>query len=90
MKTDNAKLVKLIPPDVARCQAETIHYRPFVMGGNVHDRRRCESAPVYISKERVAGPDGRRGSMSLCAECADVLKRELGEDYATLTPIKKP
>lgn len=80
---------KLIPPDRKQCQAETRQYRPFIIGGNVHDVRRCENVPVFISKEKKPGPDGVRGSMSLCDECAQIMRKQLGDNYATLTPIKR-
>lgn len=76
----------LIPPDKERCQAEKPN-GPFRMGGPAYSR--CSSRPLFIATERKKGPDGQRGSMSLCATCYAVLVRQLGPKHVTLKPIQK-
>lgn len=82
MKTDD-----LIPPDPARCQADVIEHTPFALGGT-HRKYRCEMQAAYIVEELRPGPDGKKGSMSLCPHCLGAFKAMMGEDYATVTPIK--
>lgn len=79
-----AKRAKLVPPDPKRCQAEKRSFMTLGPG-----RNRCENVPVVIASERESGPDGRRGSMSLCAECRAVLVEMKGEGYAQFTPIRR-
>lgn len=77
----------LILPDLKRCQAEITKRNPWVMGGPVVTRTRCESAPTVIATENAPGPDGAVGSMSLCESCAAVMRKQLGETFARFTPI---
>lgn len=81
------KKAKLTPPDVKRCQAEKAD-GSFMTLGPV-SRERCKNAPVVIATERKAGPDGQKGSMSLCAECQQVMLKRLGKGYATFKKITK-
>lgn len=81
------KKVKLTPPDVKRCQAEKAD-GSFMTLGPV-SRERCKNAPVVIATERKAGPDGHKGSMSLCAECQKAMLERLGKGYATFKKISK-
>ncbi len=76
----------LEPVDLNRCRAEikegsfmTLGPRKFV---------RCNSIPKYIALENVPGPDGLKGSMSLCEPCSEMLKKKLGENFCTLQEIK--
>jgi hypothetical protein len=62
----------LEPPDLARCQGEWTTYNAWVMGGNVYQRTRCPKPPTVIITETEPGPDGQRGSMSLCDSCLAV------------------
>jgi hypothetical protein len=49
---------------------------------------RCTKKPSVIATENKPGKDGRKGSMSLCDDCAKVLVEQLGPSYATMTPIE--
>jgi hypothetical protein len=60
---------KLEPVDRTRCQAEIHSYNAFVMGGPTRQVKRCDNKPTVIAKEAEPGPDGLRGSMSLCDSC---------------------
>lgn len=75
------------PPDPKRCQAEITEYRPFVMGGPVHQTRRCENVPAFLAVENQPGNDGRTGAMTICRECLAVFQKEMPADYATLVRI---
>ena len=77
----------LIPPDRERCQS----YKPngesaWTLGGG-HRMVQCKNRPVFIATENEPGEDGAIGSMSLCQECLVVFHKQMGVDYATLTPI---
>lgn len=80
------RLAPLIPPDLNQCQAEilggsfmTLGPRPMI---------RCKNSPVWIARENTPGEDGRKGSMSLCADCTLAMIRRFGKDYCTFKPIK--
>ncbi len=85
--------VKLIPPDLNRCQAERKTgcwpdaQRFMVIGPAGWER--CGNAPEVISTEIKPGKDGQRGSMSLCAACQIEMIKQMGAGFATFTPIKK-
>lgn len=81
----------LEPPDTERCQADVPGNGPFTMGGEIGNPRngyrvRCKNKPQWIATEKKPGPDGLTGSMSLCAECAVVLEKQM-PGFATLAPI---
>jgi hypothetical protein len=78
---------KLTPPDFTRCQAEAVQRTPFALGGT-HKRTRCDSAPTVIAIERKPGSDGRTGSMSLCPDCLEIMKQQLGADHCLIAKIK--
>ena len=72
MTKKKAKL-KLIPPDVKRCQAEKRAVTFMSLGGgNCMHLVRCNNKPKWIITEKDKGPDGQRGSMSLCEACLKV------------------
>lgn len=85
------KLPPLIPPDRNQCQREKMvgcwpdarHFMNIGPGKLV----RCTNKPSWIAKERKPGEDGRRGSMSLCDECAKFLIEVKGKGFAILKPI---
>lgn len=81
------ELKPLVPPDKKRCQAEVPSGNSFMTLGGRIGLERCRKKPAYIAHEKKPGADGRQGSMSLCAECAEVFKKQMGEDYAELRPI---
>lgn len=80
----------LTPPDKERCQADVPGNGPFTLGGKIGNpkngyRVRCENKPSVIVSERVPGPDGLRGSMSLCQGCHAELLKQHGPNYAPVT-----
>ena len=79
-------------PDFQQCQAEKPGAGPFTVGGKIGNPRngyrvRCEDLPTVVVTENQPGPDGKRGSMSLCASCHQALVDQLGADFATAKPI---
>lgn len=87
MKAKKKDLPPLTPPDLKRCQAEKPNGHSFMTLGGVPGRVRCEDKPTVIVTEVVPGPDGRRGSMSLCHHCWAVALKQLGADSITAEPI---
>ena len=51
----------------------------FMTLGGQRKERRCENKPAYIVKELKPGPDGRKGSMSVCMECEPACTRMMGD-----------
>ena len=74
------------PPDLERCQAN-IQNGSFMSFGKPTVAR-CKAPPTWIAKENEPRDDGKKGSMSLCAECAQTFLRRFGKGYATLVPIE--
>ena len=64
---------EVIPHDPLACQAEKPNGQSFMTFGGDHKMVRCEAKPVYVVTEKAPGSDGKRGSMSVCAECYLVL-----------------
>jgi hypothetical protein len=92
LKANLKALTPLVPPDLERCQAEKPGNGPFIIGGKIGDpkngyRTRCSNRPTVIATEKKPGSDGRRGSMSICDECLPYLIRQMGKEYAELTPL---
>lgn len=83
MKKRGAKRVRkpspdLIPADPKRCQAEVPNGHSFMtLGGRPGGRVRCDNIPSVIVVEQVPGADGKCGSMSLCASCLAVFRRQM-------------
>lgn len=86
-KKTKKDLTPLTPPDLKRCQAEKPNGHSFMTLGGVPGRVRCEDKPTVIVTEVVPGPDGRRGSMSLCHHCWGVALKQLGAYSITAEPI---
>jgi hypothetical protein len=61
----------LIPPDFERCQCEQRSGSFMTLGPR--KMVRCESTPVWLAVEIIAGKDGRHGAMTLCQPCAEVM-----------------
>jgi hypothetical protein len=61
----------LVPPDYERCQCEIKQGSFLTLGPRRYER--CSNKPVWLAVELVAGKDGRRGSMTLCNDCAKVM-----------------
>lgn len=78
----------LIPADPDRCQTEITEYRPFIMGGDVNQTRRCSNAPTWIATEKKPGKDGQRGSMSLCDDCREQLVKQFTKAGKALPEFK--
>jgi hypothetical protein len=82
MEEPEPKKAKLVPPDRKRCQADIPGNGPFTMGGEIGDpnngyRTRCKEKPMCIATEKVPGPDGVRGSMSLCDHCRQMMEMQM-------------
>ena len=66
----------MTPADEEQCQTFISFYRPFTMGGPVRGTERCTERPSFIATEKTAGPDGQKGSMSLCPHCKEQLVKQ--------------
>ena len=84
MKDKNSEL---IPPDKKQCQAEKPNGQNFMTLGGGHKMIRCTNKPTWIASENEPDPDGVKGSMAVCDECKTQLVKQLGENFATFTPI---
>lgn len=62
----------MIPVDMKRCQAES---RSFMTLGPGYVR--CSNAPTHVATESEPGPDGKKGSMSLCEACKGVMEKQM-------------
>ena len=70
---------ELTPADETRCQAEITTPSSFMrMGGPPFTTGRCGSKPTVIATEIAPGPDGQKGSMSLCESCLEAFKKQKG------------
>lgn len=77
---------------MGRCQADVPGNGPFTIGGEIGDPRngyrvRCKNKPTVIVTERDYGPDGEKGSMSLCKNCLAAFFFQMGADYADVKKI---
>ena len=81
------KLMRLTPPDLIRCQAEKPNGNSFMTLGGKPGWERCTAVSVWVATEIVPGKDGKKGSMSLCEECRQVMLKQLGSDFATFKLI---
>lgn len=80
----------LEPPDLTRCQANPnmLRWTPFTLGP-MPTPKRCPAAPsVVIVENKTKNPDGKVGSMSLCAGCLDLYKLNFGAGYAKVHKIQ--
>lgn len=87
-------MAELTPPDKERCQARVPTGGPFAMGGPAGDPRdgyrvRCSNKPDVIIEELFPGPDGLRGSMSLCNSCLKVFGEQGGTPTVKVEPIQR-
>ncbi len=79
---------KLIPPDRSRCQALRPNGHSFMTFGAAVEPIRCSNPPAVIVKERDPDPiDGRRGSMSLCAECFATFKKRCPDKRVSIKQV---
>jgi len=79
--------MKLIPPDLKQCQCEH-QVGAFTLGGVIGQRTRCTNKPIVIVTERKAGPEGKKGSMSLCVSCLTKAYQQLGTKHFTVEKIE--
>lgn len=77
----------LTPPDRDRCQAEKPNGSSFMTLGGRPGLERCANRPTVVAAETTPGEDGRRGGMSLCADCLAVFERQMPAGYATFAPV---
>jgi len=77
----------LIPADLVRCQAEKPNGQSFMTLGGGHKMARCTNVPTQVAYERQPGPDGKRGSMSLCDDCRKVFEKQMPKDFAFFEDI---
>lgn len=87
-KKVNRKKVKLIPVDYQRCQTLVPSGNTFITFGGTTGLVPCENAARYVATERVPGPEGLRGAMSVCERCKAYLIGIKGADYATFVKIE--
>jgi hypothetical protein len=66
--------MKLIPPDLKRCQSEIKIYSPFDFG--IANPKRCENKPLYVITEKKKP----NGSMSVCSNCLKVAIKQIGKE----------
>lgn len=76
--SDLKPLKPLEPVDHAECQADVKDaHNPFGIGVPPPRWRKCGKRPTWYARETKAGPDGRKGSMSLCDSCKVECERRL-------------
>jgi len=80
---------EVTPPDLKQCQAEKPNGNSAFTVGGIPGLVRCTNRPLFVVTETQPGPDGLRGSMSLCAECLEVFSKSLPPGYATVERIKE-
>ncbi len=85
--TKNVK--PLTPVDMSQCQAERPNNYSFMTLGGRPGLERCTNQPTMIATEKVPGPDGQIGSMSLCDHCFSVMQKQC-PDMAFFERIKEP
>jgi len=81
------KNIKLIPPDIKRCQCLKPNGNTFLTFGGIPGYDRCSNKPLVIVTERKASLGNVKGSMSLCGSCWAVFVKEHDKDFATAKPI---
>lgn len=78
---------ELEPVSHDACQADVKGpYSPFQLGAPPPRFRPCGNKPSWYARENKAGPDGRKGSMSLCDDCKVECAKRLG-DKVTFEPL---
>ena len=81
-KESASKMIK--PIDPSRCQAEIPTGASFMTLGGRPGLERCKSLPMYVAVESKSGPDGIKGAMSLCENCAKEFVKQMGTNYTVL------
>ena len=80
----------MIPPDKKQCQCcpNMLAHTAFNLGPPPRPKR-CQNKPSFIALELLPGKDGKRGSMSLCEDCAkEIDKSPDMRKRVYLQPIK--
>jgi hypothetical protein len=75
--------MKLIPPDKKQCQTVKTLRNPWALGIEEREER-CANKPSVIIKEKKAGADGKKGSMSLCKDCLRLAKKQFGDSVTVV------
>lgn len=78
----------LDPIDVRRCQAIKPNGNSFMTIGGVVGRERCKNTATCIIIQISPAEDGLRGGMSVCNECLEVAKFQLGADTFVIQYIE--
>jgi hypothetical protein len=74
---------ELEPVSHDACQADVKGpYSPFQLGAPPPQFRPCGKKPSWYAREAKAGPDGRKGAMSLCDGCKAECEKRLGDAVA--------
>jgi len=63
-----------------QCEAIVIEYRPFIMGGNVYDKKRCVNDATIVVFPKVEIDGENVDPMYLCDTCYNEFKK-LNPDY---------
>lgn len=63
-----------------QCEAIITEYRPFITGGNVYHKSRCEKAATIIVFPKVEIDGDGRDPMYICDTCYNEFKK-LNPDY---------
>lgn len=83
---------KLTPPDPNQCQVEVPNGYSFMTFGGRPGTKRCDKKPVFLVAEKIYGPDGKQGSMTMCSNCFLVFMKQTNlEDYeiSSVEQVKK-
>lgn len=73
---------KLTSADVTQCQCEVTTTPGFMQLGGVKTTERCKNRPTAILHEAEAGPDGQKGSMSVCNSCLTEFEKKVTQGKA--------
>lgn len=73
--------------DLTRCQAEISNPTMFITWGGRKETIRCHNKPAVIATEKELGPDGYRGSMSLCTSCLVQFMKQVPAGFAEFEEI---
>lgn len=73
--------------DLTRCQAEISNGVNFMTLGGRREMVRCANKPIVIATEKEPGPDGYRGSMSLCTSCLVQFMKQMPEGFAEFEEV---
>ena len=71
------------PPHPERCEGEILHYHPFILGGDVHQRERCKNKATIriLPNPEIDGNDAE--PMAVCKRCYKEFVKKGNADYKT-------